>query len=348
MKVLVTGGGGFLGQAVCRLLAARGEHVSTLGRRGHPELDALGVVQHAADIRDPDGVRAAVAGCEAVVHCAALAGMWGPAHAYRSINVAGTANLIEACLRAGVTRLVHISSPSVVHDGGDLEGVDESAPYARRFLAHYPASKAIAERIVLAAGNERLATVALRPHLIWGPGDPHFLPRLVAQARRGRLVLPRAPGKRIDTVYVGNAAEATLLALDVLAPGSPVAGRAYFITQDEPITVAAWVNGLLGAAGLPPVTRYVPAGVARMGAAVVEYGYRLARTRSQPPVTRIAAVQATTSHWFDVSAARRDLGYVPRVSTAEGLARLAAHLSAHAADPDGDRAARPPVPPIQP
>ncbi|NBE97104.1 NAD-dependent epimerase/dehydratase family protein [Nonomuraea sp. KC401] len=363
MKVLVTGGGGFLGQAVCRLLAVRGEDVVTLSRRRYPALDALGVVQLAGDIRDPEGVRSAVAGCEAVVHCAALAGMWGPAHAYRSVNVVGTANVVDACLRAGVTRLVHASSPSVVHEGRDLEGVDESVPYARRFLAHYPASKAIAERIVLAAGGDRLATVALRPHLIWGPGDPHFLPRFVEQARRGLLVLPRAPGKRIDTVYIDNAAEAHVLALDALAPGSPVAGRAYFITQDEPVTVAGWVNGLLAAAGLPPVTRHVPARVARAGAAAVEYAYRLARVRAQPPVTRLAAVQATTSHWFDISAARRDLGYVPRVSTADGLARLAAHLSAqlsgrcsagpHSAGPGSTSvygaahpsADRPPVPP---
>ncbi|SPL89514.1 NAD(P)H steroid dehydrogenase-like protein in alkane synthesis cluster [[Actinomadura] parvosata subsp. kistnae] len=327
MKVLVTGGGGFLGQAVCRLLTARGDHVSALNRRHYPELAALGVVQHTADVRDPDAVRAAVAGREAVVHCAALAGVWGPARAYRSINVDGTANVIDACLRAGVPRLVHTSSPSVVHDGRDLEGVDESAPYARRFLASYPASKAIAERLVLAANGDRLATVALRPHLIWGPGDPHFLPRLVAAARRGRLILPRAPGKRIDTVYVDNAAEAHLLALDALAPGSPAAGRAYFITQDAPAPAVSWVNALLAAAGAPPVTRLVPARLARATAVAVEHAYRLAAVRAEPPLTRLAAVQATTSHWFDLTAARRDLGYEPRVSTAEGLARLTAHLS---------------------
>ncbi|GAA2212047.1 NAD-dependent epimerase/dehydratase family protein [Nonomuraea monospora] len=329
MKVMVTGGSGFLGQAICRLLTARGEQVSALNRRHHPALAGLGVVQHTTDLRDRDGVRAAVSGCDAVVHCAALAGVWGPAHAYRSINVEGTANVIDACRRAGVTRLVHTSSPSVVHDGRDLEGVDESAPYARRFPAPYPASKAIAERMVLAADGDRLATVALRPHLIWGPGDPHFLPHFAARARRGRLVLPRAPGKRIDTVYVDNAAEAHLLALDALTPGSPPAGRAYFITQDEPVTLTDWVNGLLGAAGLPPVTRHVPARLARLGAAAVEHGYRLARVRAQPPITRMAVAQATTSHWFDISAARRDLGYEPRVGTAEGLARLATHLSAN-------------------
>ncbi|MEW9551860.1 NAD-dependent epimerase/dehydratase family protein [Nonomuraea sp. NPDC050783] len=326
MRVLVTGGGGFLGAAVCRMLAERGDQVTAFQRRPHPVLDAYGVRQRAGDVRDPGRVRAAVAGHDAVVHCAALAGLWGAARDFRAVNVNGTANVIDACLRAGVTRLVHVSSPSVVHDGDDLEGVDESAPYARRFLAPYPASKAAAERLVLAADGERLATVAVRPHLIWGPGDPHFLPRFAGQARRGRLLLPRAPGKLVDTVYIDNAAEACLLALDALAPGGPAAGRAYFVAQDEPVPIVQWINGLLAAAGLGPVRPRVPAGLARLAAGAVEHACRLVRAR--PPLTRLAAVQATTSHWFDLSAARRDLGYVPRVTMAEGLSRLAAHLSA--------------------
>ncbi|MCK2220347.1 NAD-dependent epimerase/dehydratase family protein [Actinomadura sp. ATCC 31491] len=325
MRVLVTGGGGFLGQAVCRLLAARGDQVTALQRRPHPALDAHGVLQRTGDVRDLDRVRAAVAGHDAVVHCAALAALWGPARAFHAVNVRGTANVVDACLRAGVGRLVHVSSPSVVHDGGDLEGVDESVPYPRRHLAPYPATKAAAERLVLAADGERLATVALRPHLIWGPGDPHFLPRFAERARRGRLLLPHAPGKLVDTVYVDNAAEACLLALDVLAPGRPAAGRAYFVAQDEPVPIAQWVNGLLAAAGLGPVRPRVPALLARLAAGAAEHGCRLVRTR--PPVTRFAVAQATTSHWFDLSAARRDLGYAPRVSMAEGLTRLAAHLS---------------------
>ncbi|MED7926002.1 NAD-dependent epimerase/dehydratase family protein [Nonomuraea sp. LP-02] len=325
MNVLVTGGGGFLGQAVCRLLAARGDRVTAFQRSRRPELDAYGVLQRTGDVRDLDRVRAVVAGHDAVVHCAALAGLWGAASDFRTINVHGTAHVVDACLSAGIARLVHVSSPSVVHDGRDLEGVDESVPYARRHLAPYPATKAAAERIVLAASGARLATVALRPHLIWGPGDPHFLPQLTARARRGRLLLPRAPGKLIDTVYVDNAAEACLLALDALAPGRPVAGRAYFVAQDEPVPIAQWVNGLLAAAGLGPVRPRVPARLARLVAGVVEHGCRLAG--ASPPLTRMIAVQATTSHWFDLSAARRDLGYAPRVTTAEGLSRLAAHLS---------------------
>ncbi|MFD0662146.1 NAD-dependent epimerase/dehydratase family protein [Thermocatellispora tengchongensis] len=230
MKVLVTGGGGFLGLAVCRRLAARGDTVRSLQRRRHTELDALGVTQHLADIRDRAAVRAAAEGCEVVVHCAAKAGAYGPERDYWETNVDGTRSVLDACAHTGA-RLVHTSSPSVVHDGRDLEGVDESAPYARGFTAPYPRTKAAAERLVLAAAGT-VPAVALRPHLIWGPGDPHFLPRLVAN--RHRLWLIGGRDKTIDTVYIDNAADAHVLALDRLGPGSPLCGRAYFITQGSP------------------------------------------------------------------------------------------------------------------
>ncbi|MFC5825027.1 NAD-dependent epimerase/dehydratase family protein [Nonomuraea insulae] len=328
MKVLVTGGGGFVGSAVCRMLVARGDEVFALNRSRYPDLAAYGVAQIAGDVRDGEVVLAAVRGCDAVVHCAAAAGIWGPARLYEEVNVGGTVNVLKACLRARVGRLVHTSSPSVVFDGRDLDGVDESVPYARRFLAHYPRTKAIAERLVLGANSDLLGTVALRPHLVWGPGDPHFLPRLMKAARRGTFALPRAPGKRIDAVYVDNAAEAHLLALDAIAPGSDVSGRAYFIGQGEPITHDRWVNALLAAAGMPAVTRRVPAWSAHMAARAVEGAYRVARVRAEPPITRLLVRQATTAHWFDLSAARHDLGYVPRVGMIEGMKRLQEHLSA--------------------
>ena len=330
MKVLVTGGGGFLGEAVCRLLAARGDAVRSLQRRRSAALDALGVDQRLADIRDGEAVRRAVAGCDAVVHCAAKAGAYGPDREYREINVEGTRNVLAACAHADA-RLVHTSSPSVVHDGRDLNGVDESAPYAARFSAPYPRSKAAAERLVLSAAGTVPATV-LRPHLIWGPGDPHFLPGLLAN--RHRMWLIGTADKTIDTVYVDNAAEAHLLALDRLDADSPVRGRAYFITQGDPCTFAAWVNALLAAAGAPPLRRRVPARPAWLAAALLETACRLAATaglHAEPPLTRFLVEHASTAHWFDISAARRDLGYEPRVTTAEGMARLAAHLRETAA-----------------
>ncbi|MEV4835951.1 NAD-dependent epimerase/dehydratase family protein [Nonomuraea sp. NPDC049486] len=319
MNVLVTGGGGFLGRAVCRRLVARGDTVRALHRRPRLELDALGVTQYLADIRDPAAVRAAVDGCEAVVHCAAKAGAHGASRDFAEVNVHGTRNVVDACAAAGA-RLVHVSSPSVVHNGRDLDGVDESVPYATRFTAPYPRTKAAAERLVLAGPAP---SVALRPHLIWGPGDPHFLPRFVAN--RHRLWLLGRADKTIDTVYVDNAADACVLALDRLRPGSPLCGRAYFITQGEPCGFGVWVNALLAAAGQPPVRRRLPAGPAMAAAGMLE---RLAAQGGwEPPLTRFLVEQASTAHWFDISAARRDLGYRPRVSMAEGLARLTAHLS---------------------
>lgn len=328
MRVLVTGGGGFLGEAVCRGLAARGDTVHALQRHHSPALAALGVAQHLADVRDRAAVTAAVAGCEAVVHCAAKAGVHGRDRDYEEINVSGTRNVLDACARHGAL-LVHTSSPSVVHDGRDLEGVDESVPYARRFPAAYPRTKAEAERLVLAdAAAGRVTAVALRPHLIWGPGDPHFLPRLVAGRRL--LWLLGETDKTIDTTYVGNAADAHLLALDRLRPGSPVAGRAYFVTQGEPCGFGEWLGLLLRAAGLPPVTRRAPAGPVLRAARLLERARRLPLTGRLPPLLFLVE-QASTAHWFDISAARRDLGYRPRVSMAEGLARLTAHLSAGSA-----------------
>ncbi|MFV2176076.1 NAD-dependent epimerase/dehydratase family protein [Actinomadura sp. LOL_016] len=323
MMVLVTGGSGFLGEAVCRRLAERGDSVRSLQRRRSAVLDGLGVAQHLGDVRDRNAVLAAADACDAVVHCAAKAGVGGRDRDYERINVDGTRHVLQACARAGA-RLVYTSSPSVVHDGRDMEGVDESLPYARRFLAAYPRTKAAAEGLVLGAAGRLIPAVALRPHLIWGPGDPHFLPRLVERRRRMRL--PGASDKEIDTVYVDNAADAHLLALDRLAPGSPLNGRAYFITQDEPQGLGTWLNSLLAAAGEPPVTRRVPVRAAAAAGALVEFGYRLPGVRGEPPLTRFLVEQASTAHWFDISAARRDLGYHPAVSTQEGLARLAAHL----------------------
>jgi 2-alkyl-3-oxoalkanoate reductase len=324
VRVLVTGGGGFLGRAICAQLAESGYAVRTLNR-SHPPPEFRGDAV-TGDVRRRGDVDAAVEGCEAVIHCAARAGVWGCPAEYHQTNVVGTENVLAACTRHGVSRLVYTSSPSVVHNGADLEGVDESAPYATRFLAPYPKTKAIAEWLVLAANSPRLATVALRPHLIWGPGDPHFLPRFIDAARRGRLRLIGDASQRVDTVYVDNAAEAHVLALQRLTPGAPIAGRAYFITQGDPRPIGETINLLLAAAGLPAETRHVPEWPAWLLARTAEFVFRLARSRSEPPLTRFLFEQLTTAHWFDITAARRDLGYHPSVSTPQGLELLSAHL----------------------
>lgn len=322
MKALVTGGGGFLGGALVRRLVGEGATVRTLQRGVYPELGALGVEQIAGDIADPESVERAVAGSEVVFHVAAKVEMWGPYEPFYRANVIGTDNVLAAMRRHGAARLVFTSSPSVVHGRGDLAGVDESAPYPDRFEAAYPQTKAMAEMAVLAANDPDLATTALRPHLIWGPGDRNLVPQLIARARAGRLRFVGDGSNLVDTTYIDNAVDAHLQAAARLAPGAACAGRAYFISNGEPRPIREVVNGILGAAGLPPETRSVPLQAALAAGFVLEGLHRLRPSRNGPAMTRFIARNLATTHWYDISAARRDLGYEPKVSIAEGLERL--------------------------
>ncbi len=322
MRALVTGGGGFLGSGICRALRAQGHAVVSLQRSAAPALAALGVEVHAGDIGDAQVVSAAARGCDTIFHVAAKAGHWGSHDEYFRANVSGTRHVLAACQEHGISRLVHTSTPSVVHAGGDLDGVDERAPYATRFLAHYPATKTLAEQEVLAADGPALATVALRPHLIWGPGDNHLLPRILARARAGRLRFIGSPGKLIDATYIDNAVDAHLKAAATLRPGAPQAGRAYFISNGEPIATEDMINRLLDCAGLPPVHARIPFGVAYAAGALLEVVYGALKLEGEPIMTRFVAEQLATAHWYDISAAARDFGYVPRVSMEQGYAAL--------------------------
>jgi nucleoside-diphosphate-sugar epimerase len=322
MTALVTGGGGFLGGAIVRKLLARGEAVRSFTRSCYPWLSDLGVEQIHGDLGSLADVEKAVAGREVVYHVAAKAGVWGRHADFYSTNVTGTQNIIAACKSQGVRKLVYTSTPSVVHGGGDLEGANESVPYPTHFLAHYPETKAIAERAVLKANGPDLATVTLRPHLIWGPGDPHLIPRVLAKAKAGKLRRIGWRDVKVDVTYVDNAANAHLLAADKLAVGSPVAGKAYFVSDGEPVVLWEFLNRVITDAGLPPVTRTVPVWYAKAAGRVLEWVYWLFRLSGEPPMTRFIADQLSTSHWYDLSAAKRDFGYEPAVSIIEGLKRL--------------------------
>jgi nucleoside-diphosphate-sugar epimerase len=210
-----------------------------------------------------------------------------------------------------------------------VAGADESAPYAERYETHYPATKAIAEREVLDAARDGLCAVALRPHLIWGPGDNHLVPRILARQRAGRLRLVGDGTNKIDATYIDNAAQAHIDALDRLGPDASCNGRAYFIANDEPMELRMLINGICAAGGLPPVTRTIPPGVAWAVGGVLEAVYRWTGRADEPMMTRFVARQLSTDHFYDLTAAKRDLGYIPTVSTEEGLTRLAAHLVAH-------------------
>lgn len=323
MKVLVTGGGGFVGGAVCRMLLARGDQVVAFQRGEPTALMALGAAAYRGDIADTDAVREAAQGCDAVIHTAARAGAWGPRAAYVAANITGTDNVISACREHGIDRLVFTSSPSVVHAGGDIENGDESLPYPGRFHAAYPETKAASEQAVLAANGRALKTVALRPHLVWGPGDNHLLPRLVERAKQGPLRLP-APEKLIDTVYIDNAAMAHLGALDALDSNPRCRGQAYFITNAEPLPTGEIITRLLAAVGQPVDIQPISPKMAYVAGLVCEAVWTISGRNSEPPVTRWAAEQLSTAHWFNPAGAERDLGYRPAISIAEGLERLAA------------------------
>jgi 2-alkyl-3-oxoalkanoate reductase len=326
MKALVTGGGGFLGGAIVRLLIERGHEVRSFARGDYPGLRAAGVQVFRGELTDTDAVEAAVDSCDVVFHVASKTGIWGPLREYFRTNVEGTNTVIAACRRRGVRRLVYTSTPSVVFSGRDMEGVDESTPYPDHYLTAYPRTKALAEQIVLRANDADLATVALRPHLIWGPGDPHLVPRILARARAGAL---RRIGRRpnlVDSIYVDNAATAHLLAADRLGPGSAVAGKVYFLSQGEPIPLWDLINRILDAGGLPPVSRSISPAVAYAAGWMLEALDSLLRRESEPRMTRFLARELATAHWFDIGAARRDLGYEPTVSIDEGLRRLAESL----------------------
>ncbi len=320
MKALVTGGGGFLGGAICRKLIERGDSVRSFSRGAYPELDALGVETVQGDIANERSVREAVSGCDVVFHVAAKAGLWGSAEDFWDANVKGTIHVIDACLKEGVRRLVYTSSPSVVFGGEGQEGVDESVPYPSTYLAMYPRTKAYAEKTVLLANKESLATTALRPHLIWGPGDNHIVPRLVARRKANQLRRIGRGNPLVDSVYIDNAADAHLLACDKL-PG--IGGKAYFITNDKPMPVWDLIDGILGSAGLSPVEGSVPAPIAYGVGALLEGVHGLFGLSGEPRMTRFLAKELSEPHWFDISAAKRDLGYAPKVSIEEGLERLA-------------------------
>ena len=305
----MTGGGGFLGGAVVRALLARGDDVVSVARGDYPALRELGVRTVRGDLADTTVALAAADGCDAVVHVAAKAGIWGTAADFERSNVAATLSVLTACRSLGISRLVHTSTPSVVHAGGDIEGGDESLPYATHFSSDYPRTKAVAERAVLSAADDSLATVALRPHLVWGPGDPQLTARILERARSGRLRFVDGGTAVIDTTYVDDAASAHLCALD-------------------PRPVREITNEILAAAGLPPEQRSVPLRAAVAAGAAAEGVWRLLGRSDDPPMTRFLAHQLATAHWFDISAARRDLGYVPQVGLDEGLRRLAASLQA--------------------
>ena len=325
-SALVTGGTGFLGRRLAERLLAQGRSVAVLARTPSPELEARGVRFIRAALDNEAAVRAACRGFGTVFHVAAKVGVWGSYDDFFRANVIGTRAILAGCREHGVARLVYTSTPSVVYNGRGLAGADESLPLTTACPSPYPLTKAIAEREVLAANSASLRTVALRPHLIWGVGDPHLVPRILARARAGRLRIVGEGLNRVDMVHIENAVDAHLAA--EIALDGAAAGRAYFITNGEPVVLWDWINGLLTALGEPPVTKRLSLGAASAAGAVCEAVWRVLPLKGEPPMTRFVAAELAKDHWFSIAAARRDLGYASRVSMAEGTAELVARLRA--------------------
>ena len=357
---LVTGGTGFLGRHIVEKLLAAGRPVTVLARTPAPDLEALGVRFIRASLDDAPAVRAACRGIDTIFHVAAKVGVWGRYDDFFRANVLGTRALLAGAREHGVTRFVHTSTPSVVYNGLNLADANESLPLTTSCPSPYPLTKAIAEREVLAANSDTLRTVALRPHLIWGVGDPHLVPRILARARSGRLLIIGSGQNRVDMVHIQNAADAHLLAESALFPlpslppqpnpichfisdkpsdppfsqnnpsinsvHSSAAGRAYFITNGEPVILWDWINQLLAALGEPPVTRHVSLRTASAIGAVCEAAWRVLPLQGEPPMTRFIAAELAKDHWFSLDAARRDLGYTPHITMAAGTADLVASL----------------------
>jgi len=327
LKALVTGAGGFLGSYLVEQLLARGDRVRAISRQRYPELDRVDVQAIQGDLRDAETAVEACRGMDVVYHAAGVAGIWGPWEHYYGINTLATQNVIAGCLQHRVPKLVYTSSPSVTFDGGDQQGVDESVPYPKQWLCHYPHTKALAERAVLDANDrDGLRTCSLRPHLIWGPRDKHLIPRLLQRAGQGQLRRVGDGTNLIDMVYVENAAAAHLQAAEALEPGSPVGGRAYFISQGEPVNCWQWIDEILVVAGISRVTKSISFPTAWRLGATLEAVHRLLRLTTEPRMTRFLAAQLAKHHYFDIRRARAAFGYSPQIATPEGMRRLALDL----------------------
>lgn len=325
MTVLVTGASGFLGSALAVHLAETGHDVRAFQRRPSGSAAAVaGVRDVLGSVTDADAAARAVDGVDAVVHLAAKVSLAGDAGDFHAVNVEGTRVLLGAARAAGVRRLVFVSSPSVAHAGASIVGDDALPADPGRARGEYARTKAQAELLALAADSPGLAVVAVRPHLVWGPGDPQLVERIVARASAGRLPLLDHGAALIDSTYIDNAVTGIAAALE---RADDVHGRAYVVTNGEPRPVAELLAGICTAAGVPVPRWRVPASVARLAGSAIEGAWRMRPGADEPPMTRFLAEQLSTAHWFDQRRTRADLHWKPEVSIDEGFRRLAAHYA---------------------
>ncbi|HQU08448.1 MAG TPA: NAD-dependent epimerase/dehydratase family protein [Opitutales bacterium] len=322
MNILITGASGFIGGALAQHLLQTGHRVTLLLRKAHPALEAQGAQIILGDLADTAAINRATAGQEAIMHVASTTAMWGPWDFFYQTNVVGTHNLLDAAAQASVRYFIYTSSPSVTFKPKNIFNADERLAYTRSNWSFYAKSKALAEQAVLSRnGAKGLRTLALRPHLVWGPGDTHLIPSLIARARNNRLIQVGSDAVETDMTYIDNVVEGHIAALEALQSRN-VSGRAYFLTQNEPVQLWPWARNFLARAGLPGVRWHMAYPTAWALGASLEYVHRSLGITKPPLITRFIAAQLAYSHSYSSNAAMNDLGYRPRVTMAEGLERL--------------------------
>lgn len=321
-KVLVTGGGGFVGSAIVKRLVSMGVVPVIVGRTDYPYLKNIPAEIFRGDIRDPDFLVKVSKNCDAVFHVAAKAGVWGCRDEYFSINYVGTKNVLNACRINNISNFIYTSTPSVVFNDADIVNGDETLPYSQKPLCYYAESKIAAEKEVLAANSDQLKTVALRPHLIWGPGDTNLIPRLISRGKKGLVKQVGAGENMVDIVYIDNVVDAHIQAAITLETNNNVGGKAYFISQGIPVNLWQWINCLYDKLDIPQVTNTVSFRNAYYAGMLLEFVYTVLRIKKEPLMTRFVAQQLAKSHWFSLAAAMKDFGYYPKVSTSVGMARV--------------------------
>ncbi len=313
-KILVTGGGGFLGRYITeRLLELNCSKIKTLGRTPQPELEEKGIEVICGDISDSDTVLNACRDCDIVFHVAAKAGIWGSYKEFYSANITGTENVIAGCREHSVSCLINTSTPSVVCSEHDIENGNEAIPYTESFPSYYPQTKAEAEKMVSTASSEDLRTISIRPHLIWGVRDPHIMPRLLDRANKKRIMQIGNGKNLVDMTHVKNAAEAHINAAESVLKNSGISGNNYFVSDDKPVNLWDWTNKFLGDMNAPPITKSISFKKAYTIGTLMEFAFRILPLKGEPPMTRFVAIQLAHSHYFDISAAKQDLGYKPAV-----------------------------------
>jgi 2-alkyl-3-oxoalkanoate reductase len=319
MNILITGAGGFLGRNLAAALLSKGHKVWNFSRKNHPQLQAIGIDTICGCLQNEADVSTAFKGMDVIFHVASRVGIWGDYNDYYQTNVVGTENVIKGCRANGIKKLIYTSTPSVVFDWGDLCDADETTPYSKNFHGHYAKTKAIAEQMVLQANDDKLSTVALRPHLIIGPDDPHLVPRLVDAAKHGRLKIVGTGKNLVDVTYIQNAVDAHIQAFEKLSPQSKLAGQAYFIGQERPVVLWDFINEILARHHLPPITKKVPANAAFYIGLFFESWYKFFRINGEPPMTRFVSLQFSRSHYFSHKKAKNDFGYEPKISIEQAL-----------------------------